>query len=84
MTYMYTSTGDDGRRLDLGIRGAWQPQADAPSHRNRSRSLVVWNYNRTNEKKRIYEQPVVIKIGPVVCVYEIIIASCFTISFNLT
>ena len=23
------STGDDGLRLDLGIRGAWQPQVEA-------------------------------------------------------
>ena len=47
------STGDDGLQLDLGIRGAWQPQVealfdikvidtDASSHRNRS-PVGVWH-----------------------------------------
>ena len=45
MNEVTVATGDPGLRLDLGIRGVWQPQAealydvsvsDAPSHCHRA------------------------------------------------
>ena len=58
---------DGGLRLDLGIRGVWQPQVealfdvkvvdtDAPSHRTRSPEAIL--ESGAKEKKRVYEQAV--------------------------
>ena len=66
------NNGDGGLRLDLGIRGVWQPQAealfdikviniDAPSHHNRSSEAIL--EIRAKEKKRVYEQTVVERRG---------------------
>ena len=63
---------DGGLRLDLGIRGVWQPQVealfdvkvvdtDAPSHRTRSPEAIL--ESKAKEKKRVYEQAVVERRG---------------------
>ncbi|KAL5494472.1 hypothetical protein EMCRGX_G015812 [Ephydatia muelleri] len=63
---------DGGLRLDLGIRGVWQPQVealfdvkvvdtDAPSHRTRSPEAIL--ESGAKEKKRVYEQAVVERRG---------------------
>ena len=63
---------DGGLRLDLGIRGVWQPQVealfdvkvvdtDAPSHRIRSPEAIL--ESGAKEKKRVYEQAVVERRG---------------------
>ncbi|KAL5477407.1 hypothetical protein EMCRGX_G024203 [Ephydatia muelleri] len=65
-------TADGGLRLDLGIRGVWQPQVealfdvkvvdtDAPSHRTRSPEAIL--ESGAKEKKRVYEQAVVERRG---------------------
>ena len=62
-----TQVDDSGLRLDLGVRGVWQPQAealfdfkvidtDAPSYSNRSPESVL--ESGAQEKKRIYRQAV--------------------------
>ncbi|KAL5460337.1 hypothetical protein EMCRGX_G033782 [Ephydatia muelleri] len=63
---------DGGLRLDLGIRGVWQPQVealfdvkvvdtDAPSHRTSSPEAIL--ESGAKEKKRVYEQAVVEQRG---------------------
>ncbi|KAL5505424.1 hypothetical protein EMCRGX_G006855 [Ephydatia muelleri] len=63
---------DGGLRLDLGIRGVWQPQVealfdvkvvdtDAPSHRTHSPEAIL--ESGAKEKKRVYEQAVVERRG---------------------
>eukprot|EP00731_Ephydatia_muelleri_P030106 Em0021g629a len=63
---------DGGLRLDLGIRGVWQPQVealfdvkvvdtDAPSHRTRSPEAIL--ESGAKEKKMVYEQAVVERRG---------------------
>ena len=63
---------DGGLRLDVGIRGVWQPQVealfdvkvvdtDAPSHRTRSSEAIL--ESGAKEKKRVYEQAVVERRG---------------------
>ena len=62
-----TQVGDSGLRLDLGVRGVWQPQAealfdfkvidtDAPSYSNRTPESVL--ESGAQDKKRMYKQAV--------------------------
>ena len=62
-----SQVGDSGLRLDLGVRGVWQPQAealfdfkvidtDAPSYGNRSPESFL--ESGAQDKKRIYKQAV--------------------------
>ena len=58
-----TQVDDSGLRLDLGVRGVWQPQAealfdfkvidtDAPSNSNRSPESVLVRFNRPRSIRR--------------------------------
>ena len=62
-----TQVGDSGLSLDLGVRGVWQPQAealfdfnvidiDAPSYSNCSPESAL--QSRAQDKRRIYKQAV--------------------------
>ena len=61
------TSSDPGLRLDLGIRGVWQPQVealfdvrvidtDAPSHCHRAPNAIL--ESSSQEKKRIYKKAV--------------------------
>ena len=67
-----TQVGDSGLRLDLGVRGVWQPQAealfdfkvidtDAPSYSNHSPESIL--ESGAQDKKRIYKQAVEVRRG---------------------
>ena len=66
MNEVTVATGDPGLRLDLGIRGVWQPQAealydvsvidDAPSHYHRAPNAIL--ESSSLEKKRMYKKAV--------------------------
>eukprot|EP00731_Ephydatia_muelleri_P019517 Em0012g342a len=83
------TTGDPGLRLDLGIRGVWQPQVEAlfdvrvvdtdtPSHCHRAQNAIL--ESSSQEKKRMYKTAVEDRSGTITSSVDGLLhkeASCF-------
>ena len=73
MNEAIVTTGDPGLRLDLGIRGVWQPQealfdvhvvdTDTPSHCHRAPNAIL--ESSSQEKKRMYKTAVEDRSGTI-------------------